>query len=170
MTKKQFEEWITNKLKSFSQFLPDKANPAQTLSYAMQTDRHKAYHMMYIGNFFIHADMYTGETTIFNTHTMKSAKAKCHYEDTFSIYEGIAVAWAKYNNEDVPEYHKTVHRDTLQNGDTIRSTMNMNTVYTFIGWLPTKQNGTRGKWAAVYDTYDKKLLKTMIDEEVIKLN
>lgn len=168
MNRKQYEEWIENKLKSFSQFLPDKMNPAATLGYAMQNNR-RTYHTLYAGNFFVYADLIAGETVIFNTNTMRAAKAKCHYEDTFSIYEGIAVAWARYNNEDVPEYHKTVHRDTLQNGDIIRSTMNMNTTYTFIGWLPTKQNGTRGKWAAVYDTEGKKLLKTMIDEEVIKL-
>lgn len=169
MNRKQYEEWIEHKLKSFSQFLPDKMNPAATLNYAMQNNM-RTYHTLYAGNFFIYADLIAGETVIFNTNSMRAAKAKCHYEDTFSIYEGIAVAWARYNNEDVPEYHKTVHRDELQNGDTIRSTMNMNTTYCFIGWLPNMRTGTRGKWAAVYDTENKKLLKTMIDEEVIKLN
>lgn len=169
MNRKQYNEWVNNKIKSFSQFLPDKMDPAATLGYTMQNNR-RPYYTLYTGNFFIYADMYTAETVIFNTKTKRSASAKCHPDDTFDIYEGIAVAWAKYNNEDVPEYYKTVKRETLQNGDTIRSTMNMNTTYTFIGWLPTKQNGTRGKWAAVYDSENKKLLKTMIDEEVIKLN
>ena len=169
MNRQQYNEWVNNKLKSLSQFLPDKMNPAATLGYAMQGSK-RTYHTLYVGNFFIYADLMTGETVIFNTHTKKSASAKCHSDDTFDIYEGIAVAWAKYNNEAIPEYYKTVSRDTLQNGDFIRSTMNTNTTYTFIGWLPTKRDGTRGKWAAVYDSESKKLLKTMIDEEVIKLN
>lgn len=169
MNRQQYNEWVNNKLKSFSQFLPDKMNPAATLGYAMQNSK-RTYHTLYVGNFFIYADLMTGETVIFNTNTKRSASAKCHPDDTFDIYEGIAAAWARYNNEAVPEYHKTISRDELQNGDLIRSQNNMNTIYCFIGWLPNMRDGLRGKWAAVYDKDTKKLLKVMIDKEVIKLN
>lgn len=168
MNKKQYEEWIEHKLKSFSQFLPDKMNPAATLGYAMQNSK-RTYHTLYAGNFFVYADLITGETVIFNTNTMRSAKAKCHYEDTFSIYEGIAVAWAKYNNEIVPQYEKSISRDELQNGDMFISSVNKSNVVTFIGWIPNCHNGMVGKWAIVLDE-KKKPLKTQIAEEVVKMN
>ena len=168
MDRKQYNEWVNNKLKSLSQFLPDKMNPAATLGYAMQNSK-RTYHTLYVGNFFIYADLMTGETVIFNTNTKKSASAKCHSDDTFDIYEGIAVAWAKYNNEAVPEWQNTISREELRNGDKIRSTMNINNEYYFIGWLPNTANGLTGKWAAVYDKH-RKLLKTQIAEKVIKLN
>jgi hypothetical protein len=168
MNKKQYEEWIEHKLKSFSQFLPDKMNPAATLGYTMQNNK-RTYHTLYAGNFFVYADLIAGETVIFDTKTMRSAKAKCHYEDTFSIYEGIAVAWAKYNNEVVPQYEKSIHRDELQNGDMFISSVNKSNVVTFIGWIPNCRNGMVGKWAIVLDE-KKKPLKTQIAEEVVKTN
>ena len=168
MNKKQYEEWIEHKLKSFSQFLPDKMNPAVTLGYTMQNSK-RIYHTLYAGNFFVYADLIAGETVIFNTKTMRSAKAKCHYEDTFSTYEGIAIAWAKYNNEIVPQYEKSINRDELQNGDMFISSVNRNNVVTFIGWITNCRNGMVGKWAIVLDE-KKKPLKTQIAEEVVKTN
>lgn len=168
MDRKQYNEWVNNKLKSLSQFLPDKMNPAATLGYAMQNNK-RLYHTLYVGNFFIYADLMTGETVIFNTNTKRSASAKCHADDTFDIYEGIAVAWAKYNNEIVPQYEKSISRDELQNGDIFISSVNKNNVVTFIGWIPNCRNGMVGKWAIVLDE-KKKPLKTQIAEEVVKIN
>lgn len=167
MNRKQYEEWIEHKLKSFSQFLPDKMNPAATLGYAMQNSK-RTYHTLYAGNFFVYADLITGETVIFNTKTMRSAKAKCHHEDTFSIYEGIAVAWAKYNNEVIPDYALSIPREELVNGDKFISSLNKNYILTFIGWLPNAKNGMVGKWAIAIDD-NRRPIKTQIAKNVIKV-
>ena len=168
MNKREYEEWIEDRIKSFSHCLPDKSNPAALLSFTMQKNKTLPFCTVYLGNFFVYVDLIAEETVIFNTRTMKSAKAKCRFEDTFSVYDGVAIAWAKYNHEEIPTYDKTVHRDTLQNGDVFRK-VGMNTVYTFIGWLPNKGMVTKGKWAAVYADESQHLLKTMLDKEVIKI-
>lgn len=164
-SRKQYEEWIEHELKSFAHFLPDKENPATTL-HALMLLTYKTHHTLCRGNFFISTDQATGETVIFNSKTMRRAKAKCHSDDKFSIFEGVAIAWAKYNNEDIPVYHKAVSRDELQNGDTIR--LDTEKPYCFIGWLP-EECFNEGKRAVVYDS-NKKLRTVIIHKEVIKLN
>lgn len=163
--RKQYEKWIERELKSFSRLLPDKENPAKTLHTAMLFTYHK-HHSLCRGNFLVSANLTTGETVIFNSKTMRMAKAKCHSDDNFSIFEGVAIAWAKYNNEDIPAYHKAVSRDELQNGDTIQ--LDTEKPYCFIGWLPEKCSN-EDKRAVVYDS-NKELRTVIIHKEVIKLN
>lgn len=163
--RKQYEKWIEHELKSFAHCLPEKKNPAKILSALMMLNS-KKYYTLCSGNFFISADIMTGETVIFNSKTKRMAKAKCHSGDKFSVFEGIAVAWANYNNEYIPSYHKPVSRDVLQNGDTIQ--LDAEKTYRFIGWLP-EECSNEGKWAAVYDS-NKNLRVVAIHTEVIKLN
>lgn len=43
------------------------------------------------------------KTVIINMKTMKTACAKCHPNDEFSRDVGIAIAWARYNNKQIPQ-------------------------------------------------------------------
>ena len=169
MNKKEYMKWIDSKVHSFSNLLVDKRNPAELLDYAMQNDHLRKKFILYIDNFIIYVNLYTAETVIFNTRTMRSAKAKCHNSDTFNINEGIAVAWARYNNEVIPQCENSIGRDELQNGDMFISSVNKNNVVTFIGWIPNCPKGLIGKWAIVLNE-KRKLLKTQVAEEVVKMN
>lgn len=168
MDKREFAAWINSRLDSFAQILPNKRKPWLDIT-ANLSDRDYLlnYGNAYIGNFFIHCDLVTRETTIFNTATKRSATAKCRIGESFSVRVGVAIAWAKYNHELIPDYEDTIKREDLQNGDKFISSMNKNVIYTFIGWLPNTKNGTIGKWAVVIDD-NRKPYKVQIAETVIK--
>lgn len=166
MNKREYMAWVDSKLHSFSNLLPEKRNPAELLSYAMQ-ETFQRTHTLCIDNFIVYVNLRTAETVIMNTKTMKSAKARCHFTDTFNVYVGIAVAWAKYNHEIIPQFEKTINRDELKNGDKFISSINKNKAVTFIGWIPNSNNGMIGKWAIVLDAKDIPL-KTQVAEEVVK--
>lgn len=171
MNKKEFEAWVDSRLDSFAQILPNKTKPWLDMSIKLQ---HKGNYLLnyantYIGNFFIHCDLITGETTIFNTATKRFATAKCRIGDVFNVRIGVAIAWAKYNHKTVPDWAYSIPREELVNGDKFINPINRNHTFIFIGWLPDTKNDMIGKIAVVVD--DKyRPLKTQIAETVIKIN
>ena len=126
------------------------------------------YYTCYIGNFFITGDLITRETTIFNTASKHSATAKCRVGEVFDVRVGVAIAWAKYNHEVVPDYVNSIPREELVNGDKFISSVNKNHILTFIGWLPNSRNGMTGKWAVAIDD-NRRPIKTQIANEVVKV-
>lgn len=52
----------------------------------------------------IHIYPTEGKVVILNTRTGKCGIAKCHSEECFSESVGIAIAWARYCNEKIPDY------------------------------------------------------------------
>lgn len=170
MDKREFEAWIDSRLDSFAQVLPEKHRPWVDMSLKLQDKKSYllTYLNAYIGNFFIHCDLITRETTIFNTASKRSATAKCCVGDVFSIRIGVAIAWAKYNHEIVPDYTLSIPRKELVNGDKFISSINKNHILTFIGWLPNARNGMVGKWAIAIDD-NHRPIKTQIAKNVIKV-
>ena len=170
MDKKEFNAWIDSRLDSFAQILPEKRRPWTDMSIKLQDKKNymPTYLNAYIGNFFIHCDLITGETTIFNTASKRSATAKCRMGDVFSIRVGVAIAWAKYNHEVVPDYTLSIPKEELMNGDKFISSVNKNNILTFIGWLPNAKNGMVGKWAIAIDD-NRRPIKTQIAKNVIKV-
>jgi hypothetical protein len=171
MDKKEFEAWIDSRLDSFAQILPNKCRPWTDMVIKLHDRRNYLlnYINAYTGNFFIHCDLITRETTIFNTASKRSATAKCRMGEVFSIRAGVAIAWARYNHEIIPDYENLISREELINGDKFISSLNKNRVNTFVGWLPYAATGTIGKFAAIIN--DKGvLLKTQIKEQVVKIN
>ena len=79
MDKKDFNTWIDSRLDSFAQILPEKRRPWTDMSIKLQDKKNYMlpYLNAYIGNFFIHCDLITRETTIFNTASKRFATAKC---------------------------------------------------------------------------------------------
>jgi hypothetical protein len=61
------------------------------------------------------------ELTIEHLGTHKKGIAKCNPKDKFNIITGLAIAWARYNKEDIPIY-EAVPISELQNGDTFFDT------------------------------------------------
>ena len=133
----------------------------------------KSYRFTYldthIGNFYISCDILTRETTIFNTVTKRFASAKCRIGEVFSPRIGVAIAWARYNHEIVPDWTDSIPREELVNGDKFISSINKNHILTFIGWLPNSRNGVTGKWAVAIDD-NRRPIKTQIAEKVIKVD
>lgn len=170
MNKKEFETWIDSRLDSFAQVLPEKRRPWVDMGLKLQDRRNYLlnYINAYIGNFFIHCDLVTRETTIFNTASKRSATTKCRMGEVFSVRDGVAIAWAKYNHEVVPDYASSIPREELVNGDKFISSINKNHILVFIGWLPNSRNGMTGKWAVALDD-NRRPIKTQIAEEVVKV-
>lgn len=171
MNKKEFEAWIDSRLDSFAQVLPSKKRPWIDMNVALHDKKSYLTTNLnaYVGNFFINCDLITRETTIFNTATKRSATAKCRIGEAFSPRVGVAIAWAKYNHEIVPDYAHSIQREELVNGDKFISSVNKNHIFTFIGWIPHTKNGLTGKWAIVIDDVYKPI-KTQIAEEVVKID
>lgn len=170
MDKKDFNAWIDSRLDSFSQVLPEKRRPWTDMSLKLQDKKSYmlTYLNAYIGNFFIHCDLITRETTIFNTASKRSATAKCRIGEVFSVRVGVAIAWAKYNNEVVPDYTLSIPREELVNGDKFISSVNQNHIFVFIGWIPNMKDGLTGKWAIAIDDCCRPI-KTQIAKEVVKV-
>ena len=170
MDKKEFNAWIDSRLDSFAQILPEKRRPWTDMSIKLQDKKNYLLTNLnaYIGNFFIHCDLITREITIFNTVSKRSATAKCRMGEVFSVRVGVAIAWAKYNNEVVPDYALSIPRKELVNGDKFISSLNKNHILVFIGWVPNTKNGMTGKWAVALDD-NRRPIKTQIANEVVKV-
>lgn len=171
MNKKEFEAWIDSRLDSFAQVLPNKKRPWIDMNVALHDKKSYLTTNLnaYVGNFFINCDLITRETTIFNTATKRSATAKCRIGETFSPRIGVAIAWAKYNHEVVPDWANSIPREELVNGDKFISSINKNHILVFIGWIPDVRNGMTGKWAVALDD-NRRPIKTQIAEEVVKVD
>lgn len=171
MNKKEFETWIDSRLDNFAYAFPGKRRPWTDMSLKLQDKKSYllTYLNAYIGNFFIHCDLITRETTIFNTASKRSATAKCRIGETFSVRYGVAIAWAKYNHEVVPDWTNSIPREKLVNGDKFISSINKNHTFVFIGWIPNMKDGLTGKWAIAIDDYYKPI-KTQIAKEVVKID
>lgn len=170
MDKKEFEMWIDSRLDSFAQILPNKKRPWIDMNVMLHDRKSRLTTNLnvYVGNFFINCDLITRETTIFNTVTKHYATAKCRIGEPFSARIGVAIAWAKYNHEVVPDWANSIPREELVNGDKFISSLNKNHILVFIGWLPDTRNGMTGKWAVALDD-NRRPIKTQIAEKVVKV-
>lgn len=110
MDKKEFEAWIESRLDSFAKVLPQKRRPWLDINARILNRKEYLlnYANAYIGNFFISCNLATRETTIFNTATKRSATAKCRIGEKFNVHIGVAIAWAKYNHEVVPDWVNSI--------------------------------------------------------------
>lgn len=170
MDKKEFEKWVVNKLNAFAHELPNKKRPWIEMSAKLNDKKSYLFTHMnsVVGNFLINCDVITRETTIFNTSTKRYATAKCRIGEIFSPRIGVAIAWAKYNHEVVPDWANSIPREELVNGDKFISSINKNNTFVFIGWIPDMKDGLTGKWAIAIDDYYKPI-KTQIAKEVVKI-
>ena len=161
---------LTADLTASLRYFPEKRRPWVDMSLKLQDKKSYllTYLNAYIGNFFIHCDLITRETTIFNTASKHSAIAKCRMGEVFSVRDGVAIAWAKYNHEVVPDYSLSISREELVNGDKFISSINKNHILVFIGWIPNTRNGMTGKWAVALDD-NRRPIKTQIANEVVKV-
>ena len=171
MDKKEFNAWIDSRLDSFAQILPEKRRPWLNMTANLRDEiSYRFTHLdTHIGNFYISCDLLTRETTIFNTVTKRFASAKCRIEEVFSPRIGVAIAWARYNHEIIPNYKDSIPREELINGDKFISSLNKNHILVFIGWLPNTKNGVTGKWAVALDD-NRRPIKTQIAEEIVKVD
>jgi hypothetical protein len=83
LTEKEFAVWCKNMVESFKSY--EKNHPNICL-------------LMW-GN----PSESSRKTVIINMKTMKTSYAKCHPNDEFSRDVGIAIAWARYNSNPIPQ-------------------------------------------------------------------
>lgn len=169
MNRKEFEAWIDSRLDSFANVLSDKRKPwvRMDIRFGLRNEPEPVTES--VDNFYISCNPLTRETVIFNIATKHCAVARCHIDDEFNVRKGVAIAWAKYNHEPVPNWENSIPREELVNGDKFISSVNQHHTITFIGWLPNMKNGLVGKWAIAVDDYYKPV-KTQIAEEVVKVD
>lgn len=85
------------------------------------------------GNFSI--VKFGNELIIAHLGTNKKGIAKCNPKDKFNIITGLAIAWARYNKEEVPIY-EPILISRLQNGDIFFDTSDE---YIFVAKSPIEE-------------------------------
>lgn len=70
---------------------------------------------------------------IMNIKTGKTAIASCHKDDTYSKKEGIAIAWARYKNIDIPIKAERISVANLNPGDKFWFCYNYAAHHIFVG-------------------------------------
>lgn len=75
---------------------------------------------------------------ICNAYTGKTGKAKCNINDTFSFKKGLAIAWARYCQDSIPEVIERFKVDSyqLKNGDVFYKDEYSTKRYIYIGPHP----------------------------------
>jgi len=78
----------------------------------------------------------TKRVIIMNIKTGKVAIARCSGNDEFNLHEGIAIAWAKYRNMEVPYKVEIIGIKDLKPNDYFAFSSNhCNKIWCFVGFL-----------------------------------
>lgn len=89
----------------------------------------------------------TRRTIIMNIMTGRTAVAKCHKDDKFSYTIGVAIAWAKYRNMEIPIKANIVSIHDLEPGDEFYFRHNFSKSHIFLGF---HSNGVEGDDVILY--------------------
>lgn len=128
-----FNKWVEYKLKDLKRCLP----PMPVKPW-LEDEISPYYTSMFTGgNFSFIVNRKKGRVVIANIETGHLGIAKKNSVDDWNVKTGLAVAWAKYKNEEVPSLMKSVLSSTLTYG--MKYLLN-ETVVTFIGWFPKMVN------------------------------
>ena len=116
-TKKYAESWVKRMCKSFSAFfsrnvvgvvypldIPNFYRSAVCNIYkvGLTRDRYNHAYGLYVNG---------GYMRLTNQETGKSVEVQMRDGDTFDVFTGIAILWARYRNKPVPEYLLTDHNE-----------------------------------------------------------
>lgn len=88
-----------------------------------------------------------GRTIIMNLRTGKAVVAKCHKDDVYTPKIGLAVAWAKYRNMEIPIKASIVSIHDLEPGDEFYFRHNFSKSHIFLGF---HSNGIEGDDVILY--------------------
>ena len=118
VTQEEFIQWVNDMVKSYNNRSVEFRNVRQlTLEESRLTRR----------------------TIIMNVKTGKTAVAKCHKDDHFSLSVGLAVAWAKYLNKPIPTIADCVDYKNLKFLDKFYVSKADNAIlYQFVGIKKTE--------------------------------
>ena len=118
ITQKEFIHWVNDMLKSYENKSAEFRNVRKlTLEEFRENKR----------------------TIIMNVKTGKTAVAKCHKDDHFSLSVGLAVAWAKYLNKPIPTIADCVDYKNLKFLDKFYVSKADNAIlYQFVGIKKTE--------------------------------
>ena len=110
-------------------------------------------------------DMTTGITVVFDLRTGKSAFSKCRKDEEFSEEIGVAVAYTRLKEREVPKERKKILVKYLTAGDKFCSVVFPDSVYCVVGVNPLKPTQT----IAIH-TQTKNLFRFNCYSEVYKIN
>lgn len=134
------EKWVDNHFKSFIK-TAFKSNVEIGINEDLLLRRLRERSIYHTRSFTILCDIEKRKISILkrNSQSNKIFTAICLRGDRFTLKTGIAVAWAKYNHEIIPNFDKIKRRDELINGDKFLS-KNSRKKYVFIGFLHQNSN------------------------------
>lgn len=129
----EFNKWVEYKLKDLKRCLP----PMPVKPW-LENEISPYYRNMFNGgNFTFIVDKKKGKVAIVNTETGRLGIARKNSVDDWNVKTGLAVAWAKYKNEEVPSCAEIAPSSRLTYG---RKYFLNEIVVTFIGWFPKSTN------------------------------
>lgn len=133
LNKTDFKKWVKYELKNLRRCLP----PMSIKPWLEDEISPYFPNTFNGGNFTIIVDKKKGKIAIVNIETGHLGIARKNPNDDWNVKTGLAVAWAKYKNEEVPSLMKDLPSSVLTYG---KKYLLNETVVTFIGWFPKMVN------------------------------
>lgn len=150
--RRQFEKWILDQLASLDKFMSELEDESHGLvncvDWAPETAR--TY-----GNFVISVNK-DGDTTIYNTKTGKSGKARLNPKDTSYMFLGLALAWARYMKKEIPVLRATTKISNLKVGDVVNIGRNDNDNFIVLSIVPNIKENAKNDIAITFMEWDGK--------------
>ena len=133
--------WVSRQIKDFNRSTDLRINPIDSVNkaYDLSTGYSNSGIMKYQHNngITIENDRFilnvndNGTTTIFNKGKGYVGFSKCHKNDAYNYWLGIAIAWARYKHEDLPDF--SVKIEDLKIGDRFKHN---NSIYELLAVNP----------------------------------
>lgn len=120
---RQFRKWVIDQLASLDKFMSELTTGescGEVTCVSWQVGMARTY-----GNFVISINK-DGNTTIYNTKTGKSGKARRNPNDAVNITVGLALAWARYMKKEIPVVRASTKISNLKVGDVVNIGRNDN--------------------------------------------
>lgn len=153
--RRQYEKWILDQLASLDKFMSElttgeSCGEVNCVDWSPETAR--TY-----GNFVISVSA-NYDTTIYNTKTGKSGKARLNPIDAPYPFLGLALAWARYNHKEIPVVRATTKISNLKVGDVVNINVSRNTNdnYIVLSIVPNIKETAKNDIAITFMEWDGK--------------
>ena len=150
----QYEKWILDQLASLDKFMSELEDESLGLINCVDWSPETA---RTYGNFVISVNA-NYDTTIYNTKTGKSGKARLNPDDTPYPFLGLALAWARYNHKEIPVVRAATKISNLKVGDVVSVSVSRNTNdnYIVLSIVPNIKETAKNDIAITFMEWDGK--------------
>ena len=151
--RRQFEKWILDQLASLDNFISE-LTAGESYCGVNYVDWSPETARTY-GNFVISVNK-DGDTTIYNTKTGKSGKARLNPNDTPYMFLGLALAWARYMKKEIPVLRATTKISNLKVGDVVNIGRNDSDNFIVLSIVPNIKENAKNDIAITFMEWDGK--------------